>query len=280
MLAPCRGGAFAPTMLFWLKKFVSFWLMPLPFCITAMLVGLVLLRWTGWRRTGRTLLVGGLALLILASNHFVSRGLIRPLETQYPSMPPFVVGQPLPPALANCKYVMVLGAGGGFSPNVPATSLISSAALGRIVEASRIIHALPEAKLVVSGPKIVDGAPTHATMLAQAGITLGVARERILYIENALDTEDEVKALRKIAGDAPVAVVTSAWHMPRSMALFRSFGIHAVACPTDFRTHALDGFYFGDLLWDVENISRTTLAVRERIGYLWITLRGRAKPAS
>lgn len=267
-------------MLFWLKKFVSFWLMPLPFCITAMLAGLVLLRWTSWRRTGRTLLVGGLALLILASNHFVSRGLMRPLETQYPSMPPFVAGQPLPPALASCKYVMVLGAGGGFSVNMPATSLVSSAALARIVEASRLMHVLPEAKLVVSGPHIVDNAPTHATMLAQAGIILGVPKDRILYIDNALDTEDEARALLKIAGDAPVAVVTSAWHMPRSMALLRSFGIQAVACPTDYRTHELDGFYFGDLLWDVENIARTTLAVRERIGYLWITLRGRARPAS
>ncbi|HEY1108094.1 MAG TPA: hypothetical protein VGE76_05670, partial [Opitutaceae bacterium] len=170
MLAVRIGGSFAAGMFFLgLKRLVSFWLMPLQFCIVTMLMGLVLLRWTKWRRTGRALLVGGLVLLMLAGNHFVARGLIRPLETQYPSMPPFVAGEP-PASLAGCKYVMVLGGGGGFSANVPATSMVSAAALGRVVEAVRILHALPEARLVVSGPTIVDGAPTHASMLAQSAI--------------------------------------------------------------------------------------------------------------
>lgn len=281
MLAACDAGSFAGRMfLIELKRMVSYWLMPFPFCVVLMLAGLAVLRLTTWRRAGRALLVGGLALLMLAGNHFVSRGLLRPLEKQYPAIPDFVAGQPLPPALADCKYVMVLGGGGGFTPNLPGTSLISSAALGRVVEGSRIIRMLPEARLVVSGPLIVDDAPSHASMLAHAAMVLGVPRERILFIDNAHDTEDEARALRKIAGDAPVAIVTSAWHMPRSMALFRNAGVKGLACPADFRTHDLDSFGFSDLLWDVENLGRTTLAVRERIGYLWITLKGKTKPAS
>lgn len=281
MLARSLRAAFAGAMfLIELKRAVSYWLMPFPFCIVAMLAGLIFLRWTTWRRTGRTLLLGGLGLLMLAGNHFVSRGLLRPLETRYPPMPDFVAGKPIPPSLAPCKYVIVLGGGGGFTPDLPGTSLVSSAVLGRVVEAARIMRVLPEAQLVVSGPLIVDGAPSHASMLAHAATVLGVPRDRILSIDNAHDTEDEARALRRIAGDAPVAVVTSSWHMPRSMALFRHVGVAAVACPADFRTHDLDSFSFSDLFWDVENLGRTTLAVRERIGYLWITLRGRNKPAS
>ena len=43
-------------MFFWLKKSVSFWLMPLPFCLTLLVMGLVLL-WTRRARLGRGLLV-------------------------------------------------------------------------------------------------------------------------------------------------------------------------------------------------------------------------------
>ena len=35
---------FLPAMQFWLKKFVTFWLMPLPFCLTLLVAGLWLTR--------------------------------------------------------------------------------------------------------------------------------------------------------------------------------------------------------------------------------------------
>jgi uncharacterized SAM-binding protein YcdF (DUF218 family) len=59
------------------------------------------------------------------------------------------------------------------------------------------------------------------------------------------------------------------------MALFRHAGVAAVACPADFRSHAEDAFTWDDLLWDVGGLERSTLAVHERLGYLWIWLRGR-----
>lgn len=261
---------------FWLKKFIGHWLMPLPFCTAAILVGLVLLRWPKRARLGRAFITVGLVLLILFGNKLVSRTLIRPLETRYPSQPEFVAGQPLPPSLAACRYVVVLGGGNGLTPGMPATSLLSVSALGRVVEAVRILHALPAAKLIVSGPKNQTGdRPSHAVVLARAAQTLGIAADRVIYIENAHDTEDEANATRKIAGDAPVALVTSAWHMPRSMALARSAGLNAVACPADYRSHADDAFHFDDLLWEVDSFNRSTLGVRERIGYLWIWLRGK-----
>ncbi|MES2696576.1 MAG: ElyC/SanA/YdcF family protein [Verrucomicrobiota bacterium] len=261
-------------MLFWLKKFVSFWIMPLPFCVLAMLIGLVLLRWSRRPRLGRTLFVTGFVLLLLFSNDIVSRWLIRPLETRYPAFPEFVPGQPPPAQLAGCTYVVVLGGGNGFTPNVASTTLLSSSSLSRIVEGVRILKVLPGAKLIVSGPKSGDF-PSHATALARSAESLGIAPDRIVYIETARDTEDEAHAVRKLAGDDPVALVTSSWHMPRAMALVKSTGLNAVACPTDFQTHAMDTFYFGDLFWDGAALQRSTAAIRERIGYLWIWLRGK-----
>src|SRR4051812_12513507 len=98
-------------MFFWLKKLIAFWLMPLPFCLAAMMVGALLTFSPKRRRAGRMILLGAVVLLMLFSNKFVSKWLIRPLETRYPAMPEFVSGGPIPPELAACRYIVVLGGG-------------------------------------------------------------------------------------------------------------------------------------------------------------------------
>ena len=274
-LAARRPDRFLGTMLFWLKKFVSFWLMPFSFCVVAMAAGLWLMARGRWRRTGRVLAFGGLGLLLVLSNKFASRALIHPLETRYAPIPELVAGQPLPRELAECKFVYVLGGGNGYSPGFPAVSLLSGPALGRITEAVRLLRVLPDAKLIVSGPG--DGVrETHASVLARAARSFGIAPERIIQVDQARDTEDESRAVKKIAGEARVAIVTSAWHMPRAMALCQSAGVAALAAPADFLSHADDPLSFDDFLWDPHTLEVSTLGLRERIGYLWIWLRGKA----
>ena len=261
-------------MLFGLKKFISFWLMPLPFCLTAMLIGLTLMRSPRRRRLGRALLLSGLVLLMLLSNKFVSKWLIDPLQQRYPAIPEITAQTPIPAELAACRYVVVLGAGNGYAPGVSASNLLSSSGLARITEAVRLLRVLPDAKLLVSGPGPKSRA-THAVVLARAAAGLGIPLNRVEYIDQARDTEEESRAVQRIVQGAPVALVTSAWHMPRSMALFRSTGLNPVPCPCDYRSHVDDEFMFDDLLWDIDSLGRSSLAVRERIGYLWIWLRGK-----
>jgi len=263
-------------MLFVLKKFISYWLMPLPFCLVAMVVGLALIRFGKSPRLGWSLTAIALVLLMLASNKFVSRSLIRPLEIQYSAIPEFVPDQPLAPGLVSCRYVVVLGGGNGSSPAMSAINLLSNAALARVAEAVRLLRALPETKLIVSGPPIGTGA-AHATVLARAAESLGIDRGRIVYIENARDTEEESRAVSRLVGDTPVAVVTSAWHMPRAMALLRHVGVSALACPADFRTHEYDPLAWDDLAWEISALERSTLAVRERLGFAWAWVRGKTR---
>ena len=72
-----------------LKKFVSYWLMPLPLCTVLILAGTILLFRQRTARFGRGLVAAGLLLLMLFANAHVSRALIRPLETKYPPIPAF-----------------------------------------------------------------------------------------------------------------------------------------------------------------------------------------------
>ncbi len=261
-------------MFFWLKKLIGYWITPLPVSAVLMVAGIVLL-WRGRRsRLARGLIVAGAAWLLLWSNKYVSQRAIRSLETQYAPIPELSAGD-LPPTLVPCRYVVVLGGGNGLTPGVSALNLLSTSARARLTEAVRLMHALPEARLLVTGPGSRKHA-SHATVLERAAISLGVPPSRIERSDHGRDTEDEAGAVKAVAGDAPVALVTSAWHMPRSAALFRNAGVNFVAVPTDYLSHDDGEWHWRDLLWDVDSLERSSLATREWVGRVWITLRGKA----
>lgn len=261
--------------MFWLKKFISFWLMPLPFCLTLLAAGLVLsLAGKRAARLGRLLASLGAILLLLVSNKVVSNRLILPLERTYASQPEVKPGEAPPPELAPCSFIVVLGGGHNDMVGNAALTKLSSSALARIVEAVRLSRILPRAQLVVSGPASYNGV-THASILSRAAISLGVDPARIVQVDTARDTEDESQAVKARVGSARVALVTSGWHMPRAAALFRKAGVEVIPCPTDFLGRVNAGVHPDDWTWDTESLERSTFAVRERVGYLWVWLRGK-----
>jgi uncharacterized SAM-binding protein YcdF (DUF218 family) len=258
---------------FWLKKLVSSLVMPLPLSLELLALGLVLARFPRRARLGWRLAVAGAALLFLLSNRPVSTLLLRPLEAQYAPIPEIAEGLPAPAPIAGCQVVAVLGGGNSDTPGLSATSKLSTSALARIVEAVRIMRVLPDARLLVSGPG-EPGRPSHAATLAAAAESLGVDASRITLIESARDTEDEAHEVARLAGGRRTALVTSAWHMPRAAHLLREAGVNVVPCPADFV--ARDKFRLGwaDLTWDSESLVRSTMAVHEWLGLLWLRLRG------
>ena len=261
--------------MFLLKKIISYWLMPLPLCLALLACGLVLLRFGRHPRLGRRLLLAAVVLLALFSNRFVSTHLLRPLEERYPAIPEFAAGGPAPEPIEGCRFVAVLGGGHSDMSGLSATSQLSTSALARAVEAVRIARVLPGARLILSGPG-AGGRPSLASVSARAAESLGVSPERIVLVETARDTEEESLAVARLSGGARVALVTSAWHMPRSAGLFRKAGVVFVPCPADFVSRADVRFRWFDLGWDSESLERSTLAVHEYLGLLWLWLRGAA----
>jgi uncharacterized SAM-binding protein YcdF (DUF218 family) len=261
--------------MFWLKKFFSPFLFPLPFALVAGVAGLVLAWSRRWPRAGRTLLAAAVLVLLVASNKWVSGRLVAPLESSYPAMGDFQSGQSLPAALAACRCVVVLGGGHDDREDRPALTRLGTSSRARLTEAVRLLRLLPAAKLVVSGPGD-HGGPTHARVLADAAVSLGVDPTRIRLIDDAHDTEEEAARLREVLGDAPFALITSAWHLPRAMALCTAQGLHALPCPTDFLYSTPSHWHLSDLTWDVPSLERSTAAVHEYVGRWWARLRGKA----
>jgi uncharacterized SAM-binding protein YcdF (DUF218 family) len=263
-------------MAFWLKKVIGFWLMPLPFSLALIIGGALLWRFSRFQRTARTSVITGGVWLIAFSNVGVGTWLVRGLENQFPSQPAFSSAAPPSADLAGCRYIVVLGGGHtpvtAWSPN----NQLSTSALSRIVEGVRIARALPHTTLIVTGPADKSGAgPTHAHIYAEVAMSLGIARDRILEISDPRDTEQEAVAIHAISQGAPVALVTSAWHMPRSVALCRRAGFDPIACPSDFFARPPELRFTDFLTWNLGGLERSTKAIYERIGATWSRLRGK-----
>jgi uncharacterized SAM-binding protein YcdF (DUF218 family) len=259
--------------MFWMKKLISAGLMPFTLGVVALIFALVMLSRERWRRRGKWLAWLAVTLLAVLGNHYVARGLMRPLETRYAAVPES--NQP-PPQLTGCAFIVVLGAGGGTTDDAAALHQLNFSGLSRITEGVRLARLLPDARVVVSGP-LLSGGVTHASQLKRAAMSLGVTPDRVLTIEDALDTENEARLAAIIVGDKPVALVTSAAHMPRALGLFRGVGIKAVPCPTGYRTQEKEAFVVEHLLFDADSLSISSNAIRERIGMVWNWVRGKSE---
>ena len=66
-------------------------------------------------------------------------------------------------------------------------------------------------------------------------IDLGVPSEAIVSEGNSLNTLENIRNVRQMVGDARVALITSAFHMPRALKIARQGNLNVGAFPTDWR---------------------------------------------
>ena len=260
-------------MLFWLKKTLTIPILPLYFVLITGLIGVVALWSKKHARLGRVLLTVSFASLAVFSNKGVASLLLAPLEQRYTPIAEASDATTLPEELQRCEAIAVLGGGHGEAPGMSRVNQLVPAALSRLTEAVRLARLLPHTKLIVCGNH--RPAPTHAQVLGEAAISLGIPAERIVYLDTPRDTEDEIAGIAEHSAGRPVAIVTSAWHMPRAMQLCDAADLQAVPCPADFMLHPGADRGWETLEFDLGALGRSTKAIREHAGSLWNSLRGK-----
>jgi uncharacterized SAM-binding protein YcdF (DUF218 family) len=260
--------------MFILKKIVGHLLMPLPLALGLLTLGLLLIALRR-RARGWTLLVLGWLVLVVAGNRGASHALTTSLETRFPPAPASALDA-WPEHLRATGFVAVLGGGNGDHPTLSAGQRLSPSARARLLEGMRLALALPDSWLVVCGPidlldDEVEAPVPHARVLADAAVELGFPRERIVEITTARDTVEEIAAIKRLAGEERVALVTSAWHLPRAMSLAEAESLAAFACPSDYlggRDLRVKPLAWAT--WDGESLVNTTRAWREYLGQAWM----------
>jgi uncharacterized SAM-binding protein YcdF (DUF218 family) len=100
------------------------------------------------------------------------------------------------------------------------------------VEGIRIYRNLPGSKLILSGGGGFDPVP-NAKIMANVASILGINDSDMILEPDSKDTKDEAILIQKIVGDNKFILVTTASHMPRSMALFKKRGMQPIPAPID-----------------------------------------------
>lgn len=241
-----------------------FWLIAEPATLLVLIatIGVVLSFTPFWARAGRRLTA--LAVLGLLIILFTPLGavLLRPLENRFP-----------PPAdIAAPTGIIVLGGGLEEAKSEARGQTILNDDGMRLIAGLQLARRYPTARLIFTGGSgnFFEHEPAEAAGVQKFWQDLGGQPDHMIFEgksrntwENALFTRD----LAKPKYGENWILVTSAWHMPRSMGIFRKLGFHVIAYPVAYRTFG-DERDWGFLAPASERIATLDLAVREWIGLL------------
>lgn len=234
--------------------------MPFPIFLFLVTIGFYFWQRNDHRRAKKILLLALLWISLLSYPPF-SALLLLPLESAYSKVE--LTDRPV-------KYIHVLGSGHTSNPKIPLSSEVGLVSLARLNEGVSLYKAHRNMKIIFSGYGGRDPI-SNARKNAQMAIALGVNPADIILLEAPKDTQEEAAAAKKIIGNQPLILVTSASHMIRASALFRKAGIKVIAAPTDFQAKG------NDTLWQFPSsggLERSEAAFHEYLGLAWERLKG------
>ena len=235
-------------------------------CIALLISGIFLLIFSKRQRAGKVTVVLGVIFLLSMSYDALPDRALGTLEHKYPPL------NEIEPR-SDVKWIVVLGGGHTSDPYLPAASRLSSESLARLVEGIAIHNKLPKSRMILSGSNIYDPV-TESKSMADFAIMLGIDKNSILEEPASLDTDDQAILIKKIVGKDKFILVTSAFHIPRSMALFEKNGMHPIPAPAGHlvkNNGTIDPFMFFP---DSSRIEKMEFAVHEYLGLIWAKLTG------
>jgi uncharacterized SAM-binding protein YcdF (DUF218 family) len=257
--------------LFYIVSKVGFFLVqPSNLCLLLTITGLVLARSERFRRLGGRLAAIGVAALLIAGFTPFGNVVILPLEERFP--------RPAPADLGAVDGIIILGGFEEARVTKGRHALAVNEAAERLTEAVRLARRFPAAKVVFTGGTgtIVGKGEVAGAEIRDFLIDAGVAPERILLEEASRNTRENATLTRALVKPQPGSrwlLVTSAYHMPRSVGIFRRAGFDVIAWPADYRTAGNgDVLKFFDALDN--GLRRSDAAIKEYWGLVVYRLAG------
>ena len=227
----------------------------------------VLLWLVGWRRFGRALTIGGVLALLVFGYTPAGNLLLLGLSERFPAW--HAQG-------SDPDGIIVLGGAIEAGASEARDDIELNSAGERVLAMLQLARRFPKARIVYSGgsanllPPYIAEAPVVERLLEE----FGIARGRIVIESASRTTFENATRVRDLVQPQPGQrwlLVTSAWHMPRSIGVFRTVGFDVEAYPVDWRTRGWrDAFRFFPRL--SMGLARSDAAMHEwagLIGYWW-----------
>jgi uncharacterized SAM-binding protein YcdF (DUF218 family) len=254
-------------MFFALSKVLGFFIVPSNFIALLGVAGVAVWLATRRRRLAVGLLTASSVLFAVAGFSPLSNALLLSLSERFPAWRD--TGTP--------DGIIVLGGAIDSETSAARQAIEVDASAERIIEMLRLARRYPSARIAFSGGSgnlfltPVSEAPFAARLLEE----FGVARERIVLEEASRSTAENAAFMRDSLSPKPGQrwlLVTSAFHMPRSIGAFRKAGFNVEAYPVDWRTR---GWQDAALPFDrvSSGLARTDVALHEWGGLVvyWLT---------
>jgi uncharacterized SAM-binding protein YcdF (DUF218 family) len=256
-------------LFFVLSKTIGIMLLPANFLVGIGLVGAILLA-TRFAALGRKLMIASVALLAICGFSPIGNLMLYSLEQRFP---PWNATKGAPDG------VVVLG--GPIDPDLSAAHgvPVTSAAADRLIMAAALGRQYPDLRIIYSGgsANLISGDAREADYAAKVFESLGIPRAQLTMERRARNTFENAEYSKAIA--APKAgerwlLVTSAYHMPRAVGVFRQAGFAVEPYPVDWRVGGRD-----DLLsfhkFAVDGLSNVEVSFREWMGLVAYRITGK-----
>lgn len=202
------------------------------------------------------------ALLYLVSIPLVGDGLLRSLESRYQ-----------PPAEVSGDVIVMLGGGAtADTPNVHGKGHLMGSAANRLLTAAQLYHSTG-APVIISGGQVFDNTGKEAEIARHILLGLGIPEEKIIVEGQSLNTTDNAKYTQKILAERAFAspiLVTSAFHMERSVGQFAKYNMTVLPYPTDYQTNTRFIFEWHQLWPRADAFYNSQLAIKEYLGLMAI----------
>lgn len=216
------------------------------------------------KRTGLIICISALIWLTIISLPFIPRLLTWSLEKRFPSVfetPKFITN--------DTVFILVLGGGHMENINLPPIDQLSFSSVCRLLEGIRLHRLLPGSRMVFSGISR-NHKYSHATVLKQSALSMGVEENEISLLPTSENTQEEASDFTKKFGIRKTLIlVTDAIHMPRAMYLFRREGQSPIPAPTNHMVKSDQRLRIEEWGPSSSNIAMMEYAIHEYLGIAW-----------
>jgi uncharacterized SAM-binding protein YcdF (DUF218 family) len=249
-----------------------FWLVAEPVSL-AIIVGVlgILLGFTRFAWAGRALMACAIIGLVVGLLTPLGALLLRPLEERFPQPPANIP----PPA-----GIIVLGGALDTEKSEARGQVYLTADAARMTTGVELARRYPTARLVFTGggsAGLLGEGRAEAIGARKLWLSLGVPEERMMFEAKSRNTWENAVFTRNLVKPKPGEtwlLVTSAWHMPRSIGIFRHWGFDVIPYPVAYRTFGDErDFLLSPSMTD--RVFMLDFGIREWVGLLAYRLAGK-----
>lgn len=237
-----------------------------PLCLSLIILAFALLSlfWKGDSAGVRLAMLLAFFLLLIPSLGWLPARMVSSLEQQYPAVSK---------TQDDIHWVVVLSGGQSAAMPKDGQTPLFSSSIRRLLEAVRLYRELPKARLLLSGGAYAEKT-TEAEHMASLARFFGVPAEDIVLETDSLNTASQAVEIKKILGNAPFYLVSSAMHLPRSMKLFKKQQLRPLPAACDFVLYWQDERWQKYYFPNARNLVFFNQAMHEYLGMLWGRWRG------